>query len=114
MTNPLKMHENETMTPRERVETTLSIKEPDRVPVVINFHCTPALLTGMTIEETISAVTINAAKAIGLNEITGSIEIGKQADFAIFDTCNYSDIVYNVGKNLNCMTIKKGEVIFSI
>lgn len=72
-----------------------------------------ALKTGMTIEETISAVTINAAKAIGLDEITGSIEIGKQADFAIFDTCNYSDIVYNVGKNLNCMTIKKGDVIYS-
>ena len=51
MIEPLKMHENETMSPRERVETTLSIKEPDRVPVVMNFHCTPALLTGMTIEE---------------------------------------------------------------
>ena len=72
-----------------------------------------ALKTGMTIEETISAVTINAAKAIGLNKVTGSIEIGKQADFAVFDTCNYSDIVYNVGKNLNCTTIKKGEVIYS-
>ncbi|OGU28595.1 MAG: imidazolonepropionase [Ignavibacteria bacterium GWA2_35_9] len=72
-----------------------------------------AIKTGMTIEETISAVTINAAKAIGLNEITGSIEINKQADFAVFDTYNYSDIVYNIGKNLNCMTIKKGEIIYS-
>ncbi len=72
-----------------------------------------ALKTGMTIEETISAVTINSAKAIGLNKVTGSIEIGKQADFAVFDTCNYSDIVYNVGKNLNCITIKKGEIIYS-
>jgi imidazolonepropionase len=72
-----------------------------------------ALKTGMTIEETISAVTVNAAKAVGLNGITGSVEIGKQADFSVFDTCNYSDIVYNVGKNLNCMTIKKGEVIYS-
>ncbi len=67
----------------------------------------------MTIEETISAVTINAAKAIGLNETTGSIEINKQADFAVFDTKEYSDIVYNVGKNLNCMTIKNGEIIYS-
>lgn len=66
----------------------------------------------MTVEETISAVTINAAKAIGLNETTGSIEINKQADFSVFDTTEYSDIVYNVGKNLNCMTIKKGEIIF--
>lgn len=73
-----------------------------------------ALKMKMTIEETISAVTINAAKAIGLSKVTGSIEINKQADFAVFNTCDYSDIVYNVGKNLNCMTIKKGEVIYSI
>ncbi len=80
----------------------------------LNFIMSLATLkTGMTIEETISAVTINAAKAIGLNEVTGSIEINKQADFAVFDTCNYSDIVYNVGKNINCMTIKKGKVIYS-
>jgi len=71
-----------------------------------------ALKMKMTIEETISAVTINAAKAIGLNETTGSIEINKQADFAVFDTTEYSDIVYNVGKNLNCITIKNGEIIF--
>jgi len=43
----LKMNENETMSPRERVETALAIKEPDRVPIVASFHCTPALLTGM-------------------------------------------------------------------
>src|SRR5690554_183586 len=66
----------------------------------------------MTIEETINAVTINAAKAIGLNDLTGSIEINKFADFSVFDTTEYSDIVYNVGKNLNCLTIKKGEIIF--
>ena len=71
-----------------------------------------AIKMKMTVEETISAVTINAAKAIGLNETTGSIEINKQADFSVFDTTEYSDIVYNVGKNLNCMTIKKGEIIF--
>lgn len=45
------MHDNETMTPRERVETTLALKEPDRVPFAPAFHCAPALLTGMTIEE---------------------------------------------------------------
>jgi imidazolonepropionase len=72
-----------------------------------------ALKMKMTIDETISAVTINAAKAIGLNEVTGSIEINKQADFSIFNTGEYSDVVYNVAKNLNCMTIKKGEIIYS-
>ena len=48
---PLKMHEMETMTPRERVEATLALKEPDRVPFIADFHAAQALLTGMTIEE---------------------------------------------------------------
>ncbi len=45
------MHPDETMTPRERVEAMLSLKEPDRVPFVPVLRCTPGLLTGMTIEE---------------------------------------------------------------
>lgn len=71
-----------------------------------------ALKMGMTIEETISAVTINAAKALNVNSKIGSIEIGKKADLSIFNTKDYSDLVYNVGKNLNYMTIKNGEVIY--
>jgi imidazolonepropionase len=67
----------------------------------------------MKIEETISAVTINAAKALDLHTDRGSIELNKKADFAVFNTADYSDIVYNVGKNLNCMTFKNGELIYS-
>lgn len=67
----------------------------------------------MTIEETISSVTINAAKALDMGRIIGSIEIGKKADFAVFDIEDYSEIVYQVGKNLLCQTIKNGEVIFN-
>ena len=66
----------------------------------------------MTIEETISAVTINAAKALCREKSIGSIEVGKKADFAIFDTKDYSDVVYSIGKNMNCMTIKNGKVIY--
>lgn len=71
-----------------------------------------ALKMKMTIEETISAFTINAAKALDIETKTGSIEIGKQADFAILNTNNYSDLVYNIGINLNFMTVKNGEVIY--
>ena len=71
-----------------------------------------AIKMRMTLESIISAVTINAAKAIGLEKVTGSIEIGKYADFSIFEADDYSDIIYNVGKNLNIMTIKNGEIIY--
>jgi len=71
-----------------------------------------AIKMKMSIEETISAVTINAAKALEMNETVGSLEIGKRADFSVFNTKEYADIVYNVGKNLNVMTVKNGKVIF--
>ena len=73
-----------------------------------------AIKMNMTIEETISAVTINAAKALKLNHKFGSIEIGKSADFAVFNTNDYSEIVYNINRNLNCMTIKNGEIIYRL
>ena len=71
-----------------------------------------ALKMNMTIEETISAVTINAAKALCREEKVGSIEIGKKADFAVFNTTEYANIVYDIGRDLNCMTIKNGDIIF--
>ncbi|MDA3860152.1 MAG: imidazolonepropionase [Melioribacteraceae bacterium] len=71
-----------------------------------------AIKMNMTIEEIISAVTINSAKALDVSDVSGSIEPGKNADFSIFDAVDYSEIVYNVGKNLNVMTIKNGEIIY--
>jgi len=71
-----------------------------------------ALKMKMTIEETISAVTINSAKALCKEKSVGSIEIGKKADFAVFNTSDYSDIVYSIGSNLNYMTIKDGNIIY--
>lgn len=71
-----------------------------------------ALKMGMSAEEIISGVTINAAKALDMSDKIGSIEIGKQADFALFDINDYKDIIYNIGQNLNVMTIKNGEVVY--
>lgn len=71
-----------------------------------------AIKMKMTIEEVINSITINAAKALNMEHLVGSIEIGKQADFAVFKTNDYSDIVYNVGKNILSHTIKNGNVIY--
>ncbi len=71
-----------------------------------------ALKMKMTIEEIITAVTINSAKALSLEKEIGSIEIGKKADFAVYNTKDYADIVYSIGNNLTEMTIKNGNIIY--
>ena len=71
-----------------------------------------AIKLKMTPEEIISAYTINAAKSLDRNLQVGSIELGKKADFSIFDTTDYSELIYNVNSNLNIMTIKNGEIIY--
>jgi imidazolonepropionase len=71
-----------------------------------------AIKMKMSINEIISAYTINAAKSLRINDITGSIEPGKKADFAILNTTDYNDLVYNVAQNLNYLTIKNGKIIW--
>ncbi len=71
-----------------------------------------AIKMNMTIEEVITAITLNSANALDISDEVGSIEVGKSADFAVFDANDYSDIVYNIGRNLNVMTIKNGEIIY--
>ncbi len=66
----------------------------------------------MNIEETINAVTINAAAALGVSHNIGSIETGKQGDLSVFDTPNYKDILYHFGINQLYCTVKKGKVIY--
>jgi len=82
---------------------------------ILNLHLIMSLAAikmKMKIEEIINAVTINAAKALNREHNIGSIELGKKADFAVFNTNDYADIVYNVGRNLLSHTIKDGEIIF--
>ena len=82
---------------------------------ILNLHLImqlAAIEMKMKVEEIINAVTINGAKSLCRNDVIGSIEIGKKADFSVFNTKEYSDIIYSVGRNLNCMTIKNSEVIF--
>lgn len=82
---------------------------------ILNLHLIMSLASikmKMKMEEVINAVTINAAKALNREKQSGSIEQDKNADFAVFDVEDYSEIIYNVGRNLVTHTIKDGEVIF--
>lgn len=67
----------------------------------------------MTSEEILSAYTINSAAALGISNITGSLEQGKSADLAILDISNYEQIIYNTAQNFNQMTVKSGKIIYN-
>lgn len=54
----------------------------------------------MTVEESITAATLNGAYSLRMAEETGSIEVGKRADFVLLDAPNYLHLVYHFGVNL--------------
>jgi imidazolonepropionase len=58
-----------------------------------------ALKLKMSAEEIWNAVTVNAAHAIGKGEAAGTLDLGKDANFVIWDVPNYKYIPYHFGVN---------------
>jgi imidazolonepropionase len=66
---------------------------------------------GMTIEEALRGITVNAAKALQLDSEVGTLEPGKAADIVVTDVPDYRHIVYRLGHNPVWMTISGGRVV---
>ncbi len=64
------------------------------MPMILSLACTQMK---MTPAEAITAATINAASSLGRGHQVGSLEAGKQADFAIHDCRDYREISYFFG-----------------
>lgn len=79
------------------------------MPMILSLACSQLR---MSPAETIAAATINGAYALRREKRVGSLEVGKQADLAVFDVDDYREISYYFGVNTCWMTMKKGQIIY--
>ena len=66
----------------------------------------------MTPSEAVTAATINAAAAVGLDKKVGSLERGKRADVIILDVPTHAHIPYRFGTNLCSRVVKGGKTVW--
>ena len=80
------------------------------MPMILSLACSQLR---MTPAEAVTAATINGAHALQREKTIGSLEVGKQADLAIFDVADYREIPYYFGMNTCWRTLKRGAIIHS-
>lgn len=78
------------------------------IPLTIALAC---IYMNMTVEETITALTLNGAAALGMADEIGSIEVGKRGDILILGSDNYKVLPYYVGMNCIQTTISSGQIL---
>ena len=78
------------------------------IPLTIALAC---IYMKMSIEETLTALTLNGAAAVGMASEVGSIETGKRGDLVVLDSDNINILPYYVGMNCVRATIHNGQVV---
>lgn len=81
----------------------------ESMQMMLTFAC---LQLKMTPAEAWTAATYHAAKAIGCDGRFGTLEVGKQADFVIWDAYSEAEIPYHFGVNLVQCVFKKGKLVY--
>jgi imidazolonepropionase len=116
--------------------TAFSLKEPyARARTMIDRGCAVALATdlnpgscfsnslpllvalatlymGMTPEEALTAITLNAAAAVDRADRAGSLEPGKQGDVVLLEYPSYRFMPYHIGVNTVEKVVKRGRLVF--
>ena len=97
------------------------------VPVALATDCNPGscytesmpfviglavLGMGLSPAEALTAATLNAAYAIGMQEKVGSLDVGKQADLLLLDGETPAILAYRAGVSPVAAVFKQGEQVF--
>ncbi len=78
------------------------------IPLTFALAC---IYMRLSVEEAITAMTLNGAAAIGRADRIGSIEVGKEADFVLLDSDTPNVLPYYTGMNSVKHTIKRGKIL---
>ena len=78
------------------------------IPLTIALAC---IYMGMSIEEVITALTLNGAAAVGMADTVGTLEAGKKANIIILEFDNINYLPYYVGMNCVNKTIYHGKEV---
>lgn len=74
--------------------------------LALNMACT---LFGLTPEEALAGATRHAARALGLADAVGTLEVGRRADFALWDIERPAQLCYALGANPCAGTVFRGQ-----
>lgn len=77
--------------------------------MMMNMGCR---LFGMTTEEAVAGFTRNAARALGVLESRGTLEVGKRADFAIWDVERPGELAYRIADNPCREVVRDGRPVY--
>ncbi len=80
----------------------------ESLPAVAGHAC---LDSGLSVEETLTGMTLNAAASLGLAGETGSLEAGKSADLLVLDAPDDRHLIYHWGVNLVDAVVLRGRVV---
>jgi imidazolonepropionase len=72
--------------------------------LTMNMACT---LFRLTPEEALTSVTRNGARALGMQATHGTLQIGKRADFALWEIDSPAELAYAIGAN-PCVGLMRG------
>ncbi len=78
----------------------------ESMPMILSLAC---LNLGMSPEEALNAATYNGACALGCQEHTGSLEVGKEANLVVLSEGDYQSLPYHFGINPVWKTMCQGR-----